>query len=264
MNFKLKMYIAFILAMIFSASAWAENATVVFNPLAPFVEVFSGMFSRAWDIILTILKWAFIGLLAVIALGALGALLSLLGGEKLRAAVKAHQKEKKTRKKSAETFHRRRRESFQGGAAYGENDDEPTADPIEDSADAFYLRQFLLTQDESRFYKQLRIAAGKYFLVHAKVRVEDVISVRKGLPTKEWMRARGYVKSRHFDFVLITAAGEIFCAIELDDSTHDRPDRQRVDEIKNELAAAVGLKLLRFESGRDYSPDVIASQIAEN
>ena len=261
MNFKSQMCIAFILAMIFSASAWAENATVVFNPLAPFVEVFSGMFSRAWDIILTILKWAFIGLLAVIALGAL---LSLLGGEKLRAAVKAHQKEKKTRKKSAETFHRRRRESFQGGAAYGENDDEPTTDPIEDSADAFYLRQFLLTQDESRFYKQLRIAAGKYFLVHAKVRVEDVISVRKGLPTKEWMRARGYVKSRHFDFVLITAAGEIFCAIELDDSTHDRPDRQRADEIKNELAATVGLKLLRFESGRDYSPEFIASQIAEN
>ena len=131
-------------------------------------------------------------------------------------------------------------------------------------AEIFCRRRYLMTRNESRFYAQLCEAVGNNYSVHSKVRVEDVISVRKGLSTKERMRARGYVKSRHFDFVLITAAGEIFCAIELDDSSHDRPDRQRADEIKNELAATVGLKLLRFESGRDYSPEFIASQIAEN
>ena len=208
MNFKLKMYTAFILAMIFSASAMAEVTTVAVDPpgLGAFVE--------------KIQLWVFTAVKVVLLIFGGGCLLLIVLLIK-RALPK--------------------RDDFAG---------------------MFERRDYLMSPAELRFYKQLRIAADKHFWVHAQVRVEDVIEARK--ETKERSRVREYVKSSHFDFVVTTNESKIVCAIELDDSSHDRPDRQRADKIKNELAAAVGLKLLRFESGRDYSPDVIASQIAEN
>ncbi len=210
MNFKLKMCIAFILAMIFSASAMAEVTTVVVDPpeLGPFVEkIQSG---------------------AAVAITVAKVLLFISGGGCLLLVI------------------------FLIMRALPKRDD---------FAGMFERRDYLMSPAELRFYKQLRIAADKHFSAHAKVRMEDVIGARGG---RGWMSARGRVKSRHFDFVVTTNEGEIVCAIELDDSTHNRPDRRKIDEFKDDVAAAVGLKLLRFESGRDYSPEFIVRQIAEN
>ena len=231
--------LAIVLLAIFSASARAENATVVYDPITPIIEHFSQMFSVAWDIFLTVLKWVLgVSIIGIIIIVVLKKLIEALVGKKSTPLLQ-HAKEPHEIKKA-------RRDA----AKY--------------STGLYYLEPSLITPIEIRFYKPLCKAIMEGFTVHAKVRMEDVIGVHGGRYTKGRMRARGRVKSCHFDFVVTTNEGEIVCAIELDDSSHDRPDRQRADEIKNELAAAVGLKLLRFESDRDYSPEFIASQIAEN
>lgn len=39
-------------------------------------------------------------------------------------------------------------------------------------------------------------------------------------------------------------------AVELDDQTHDRPDRQVADEKKNKVMADVGIPLIRWQASQ--------------
>lgn len=50
--------------------------------------------------------------------------------------------------------------------------------------------------------------------------------------------------------------------IELDDSSHDRADRQERDEFVNEVFQAAGLPLIHIPVQREYNTRELAAQIA--
>ena len=57
--------------------------------------------------------------------------------------------------------------------------------------------------------------------VHGKVRLEDIIRVKRGLPQQRRWAARGRVKSRHVDYLITNRAGAPVMAIELDGRAHN-------------------------------------------
>ena len=116
-----------------------------------------------------------------------------------------------------------------------------------------YEKKSILTDHEKDFYtKKLKPITNKYNVhILTKVRIEDIIGVKKGLKKNEYWTARNYIKSRHFDFVLADPENlNIYAVLELDDSSHQRADTKETDKMKNELCEFVGLPIIRT-NGKD-------------
>ena len=97
------------------------------------------------------------------------------------------------------------------------------------------------------------------FHVHGKVRLEDIIRVRRGLPEKLRWAARGRVKSRHVDYVITTQKGRPVLAIELDGRAHNPKTPSEADKVKTALFRAAKIPLRRILVGEDF--DLIAATI---
>lgn len=91
------------------------------------------------------------------------------------------------------------------------------------------------------------------FHVHGKVRLEDIIRVRrKGLSEKARWAARGRVKSRHVDYLITDRTGRPVLAIELDGRSHNLKNPSEADKVKTSLFKAAGIPLRRILVGENF------------
>ena len=123
-------------------------------------------------------------------------------------------------------------------------------------------RESLLTNSELAFYAVLRTVAEDWSIC-AMVRIADLIRVRKETQKRQaWLNR---ILAKHVDFVLCDPETmEAVLAIELDDKSHDRPERQERDQFVNGAFAAAGLPLLRIPVQDEYNAEQLKASIAEN
>lgn len=108
-----------------------------------------------------------------------------------------------------------------------------------------YKAAKLLTQKEYAFFKALQPIAQKHnLLICPKVRLADLVEIPKSTPN--YMRWFGYVKSKHVDFVLCDINLNVKLIIEVDDITHDKPDRQKRDQFIDTVFQTVNMKILHI------------------
>ena len=87
----------------------------------------------------------------------------------------------------------------------------------------------------------------------AKVRIADVLKVRKDIPRKSFWGYFSKISQKHIDFVLVdTKDFTTLCVIELDDKSHARSDRIKRDRFVNEIMQQTSLPLYRFPVKRSY------------
>lgn len=110
-----------------------------------------------------------------------------------------------------------------------------------------YQKVYLLTKNEWSFYRNLKPIADKYRLhILSKVRMADLVQIKKGLTKKKRYSAFGKICSKHVDFVLADPKNlRILLVIELDDSSHDSVDGQQKDFFEDKVFETVGLPLIR-------------------
>jgi very-short-patch-repair endonuclease len=125
-----------------------------------------------------------------------------------------------------------------------------------------YYKKFYFFSDAERNFYKILVEIAKYYnlIVFAKVRMEDLLHIPKY--TRNILKWRGYVRSRHVDFVLcesntISPIG----VIELDDSSHGNEESAKVDKLKNNIFASAGLPLLRVRVSREYDTAEIDNKI---
>ena len=117
-----------------------------------------------------------------------------------------------------------------------------------------YAKGHLLTKTEHTFFITLvRESLKRRILVCPKVRLEDIIFVTDKQNRNKY---RGYIKSRHVDFVLLNASCETVAAIELDDPSHNTAKAAKTDQFKDELFLKVGIPLIRISAGTDYIKEI--------
>ena len=113
-----------------------------------------------------------------------------------------------------------------------------------------YTKQHLLTRTEYAFYMILiEECNARNLLICPKVRLEDFIYVTD---QKNRAKYRGYIKSRHVDFILTDQSLRLLAAIELDDPSHNTAHAMQVDEFKNRLFETIKLPLFRIRTDEDY------------
>lgn len=123
-----------------------------------------------------------------------------------------------------------------------------------------YVRVPLLSPAELSFLRVLEQAIGSNHVL-IKVRLGDVIEV-KGVTGGAWQSAFNKIQSKHIDFLVCDPNYSVICAIELDDSSHDRPDRKDRDEFLDKALWTAGIKLVRVTTSKSYSVEEISSAIA--
>ena len=126
----------------------------------------------------------------------------------------------------------------------------------------YYKRPSLVTKAELRFYKSLHKAVLDDFEIFAMVRIADLIRVEKGSPNgRKWLNK---ILAKHIDFVLCDPGSlEPIVCIELDDATHNRPDRIERDIFVNDAFEAADLPLLRIPVESQYNAREVRDLIDE-
>lgn len=108
-----------------------------------------------------------------------------------------------------------------------------------------YHRVDLLTQNEYRFYERLKQYVYPHGLqILAKIRLADLVNADTDLNRSENASAFAKIKAKHVDFA-IAKDMDILIIIELDDSSHQRSDRQERDNFVNEVLLNAGYKVVR-------------------
>lgn len=119
-----------------------------------------------------------------------------------------------------------------------------------------YEKNTLLTKTEYKFYLVLKKKCDEQnLLICPKVRLEDFILV----PLEDFQQRqkyRGYIKSRHVDFLITDSNLHILSGIELDDPTHDTEQAKIIDEFKDNLFATIGIPLFRIKTNTRYTTHI--------
>jgi hypothetical protein len=115
----------------------------------------------------------------------------------------------------------------------------------------YQAREALVTKSELKFYRALVKAGQDEFELFAMVRLADILQVEPDLTSKrKWLNS---ILSKHIDFVVCDqlTLKPLVC-IELDDPSHQRPDRIERDIFVNKAFASAGLPLLRIPTQANY------------
>lgn len=127
----------------------------------------------------------------------------------------------------------------------------------------YYARKALFSPAERAFLGVLDEAAAGRFRVFAKVRLADVIGVKRGTAQDERQRALNRLLAKHVDYVLCRPNDlSIVALVELDDRSHERPSRQTRDHFLEKACAAAGVPLLRFAAQPTYALSDVRAQLA--
>lgn len=115
----------------------------------------------------------------------------------------------------------------------------------------YHAKGTLLSEAELAFFKILEQAVPEQQMIAPKVRLGDVI----GCSDADWNKGYGpKISAKHLDFVIAErSTSRILAAIELDDKSHNRPDRKERDSFINSALDAAGITLIRIPCAASYS-----------
>jgi translation initiation factor 2 gamma subunit (eIF-2gamma) len=131
------------------------------------------------------------------------------------------------------------------------------------SAELPYQKQpTLFTPAERSFLGVLEQVLGNQFRIMGKIRLADVIRVRPGLDASSRQKAFNRIQSKHLDFVICDPNDlSIQFAIELDDKSHAKKNRQDRDAFLDGAMQAAGVPLIRIPARKAYTIQDITQAI---
>jgi hypothetical protein len=135
--------------------------------------------------------------------------------------------------------------------------------PKRPAASPYTLHVSVFSPAEAAFLHVLDRAVGQRYRIFGKIRVADVIAVRKDLDPRSYSIAFSRIGAKHFDFVLCSRWDfSIVGVIELNDSSHLRQNRAQRDAFLIDICNAIGLPILIVRARRQYSAFRLRSVIA--
>jgi len=124
-------------------------------------------------------------------------------------------------------------------------------------------QEALFTPAERAFLTILDDILEPRFLIFGKVRLADIIKTRGGMERAAQRKAFYKIMGKHVDFVICRARDlSVLGVIELDDSSHNRPDRRARDIFVDNALAAAGVPIAHIKVQRHYAKEAIKSELA--
>jgi very-short-patch-repair endonuclease len=102
----------------------------------------------------------------------------------------------------------------------------------------------VLTQREQPLFWRLQKALPDH-VVLAQVQLSRMMRVKR---TDKWRTWQNKIERKSADFVVCNKDFSVAAVIELDDSSHDRPDRRKSDADKDAALGGAGIRIIRWRS----------------
>lgn len=113
-----------------------------------------------------------------------------------------------------------------------------------------YKKSWMFSYHEKDAYFRLKPIADELgYIVFAKVRLLDLLEPIKG--SHKYKTYFYKIQAKHVDFVLCDQKLVARYIIELDDNSHNTPERQERDKFVNEVTESVGYKIIHTKSIND-------------
>lgn len=123
-------------------------------------------------------------------------------------------------------------------------------------------RNFFMTRAEHECYDALVSAVGSEYLVFAQVHLPTLVDNK--VVGQNWRGAFRHISEKSVDFVLCDKAYiSPKLAIELDDKSHERPERQNRDREVERILQDAGVPLLRLENHGRFNPSELTQKIKD-
>ena len=139
-------------------------------------------------------------------------------------------------------------------------DDDTNSLKVPTKKEYLYIKKSCaMTPNELSFYQTLHEAVNGCIIVpqaHISMFLDHRI---KG---QNWKAAFSRINGKSVDFLICTNNMKPLIAIELDDSTHDQPDRKNRDEFVNSIIMSANMPLLRFKAG-EWNSEIIKHRITQ-
>lgn len=132
--------------------------------------------------------------------------------------------------------------------------------PKENILACYEKKNYVMTQTELKFYRELKTLTDKYNMtIFPQVNLEKIISAKDNNP-----KYRNRIKSRSIDFTIVNKKNcKILCCIELDDYTHNYKTRRERDNFINGLFINTGIKLYRVKVSNYYDKTFLENILLE-
>ncbi len=132
----------------------------------------------------------------------------------------------------------------------------PTDPP---AASPFARRNYFFSAAERSFYEILCRISPEH-TVFAKVRLADLVRVQA--TGREFWQRFNSISGKHVDFVVCDERLAPVVAIELDDSSHDKPERLTRDQFVDSVLESAALPIVHVRAKRGYVLDEIRQLLA--
>lgn len=113
--------------------------------------------------------------------------------------------------------------------------------------------RYILTKAERSFYGVIKQATEENYEIFIKIRIADILKPNIG-NRSEWQTAFNKIAHKHFDFVICKKKTlQIIAVIELNDKSHDEPDREKRDKFVREACKSAGMPIIFITAKNGYN-----------
>jgi hypothetical protein len=132
-----------------------------------------------------------------------------------------------------------------------------------ENEDSQYTVKKPMTWTESKLYFRLVKALPEY-IVLAQVQMTSFLEPKARKWTPNHAQQLNKIIRKSIDFIVTDTSGKSITAIELQDWTHNRKDRQKNDEFKRQTLSAAGIRFIEFHAENMPSIEEIKSHFNAN
>jgi len=123
-------------------------------------------------------------------------------------------------------------------------------------------KNFFMSRTEHECFDAILKAVGNGYHIFPQVHLSSIVDNK--VTGQNWKGAFKHISQKSVDFVLCDKAYiSPKLAIELDDKTHERPDRIERDVEVERILKDAGLPLLRLENNGGFNPQELMRQIKD-
>jgi very-short-patch-repair endonuclease len=116
----------------------------------------------------------------------------------------------------------------------------------------------ILTPAEIRFFSLLESTLPEHCYLLTQVRLANLVAIRQGFSWKQFAP----IGMKSVDFVICNRRDmRPLLVVELDDRTHDRPERKERDRFVDQVLGGVAIPILHWPLSRGYSRTEIAQEV---